>query len=99
MERKNYQRLIRRKVFEKKITFEITKMDLDRVENIQKVGFGVDISSEGVGLTTDYALKKDDVLKLYLPVNEVNTNMPVFAKVVWSKQADNNFRAGLMVLG
>ncbi len=77
----------------------ITEMDLSKFENIKKNGFAIDVSSEGIGLTTDYALKRGDVLKLYLPVNRVNITLPVYAKVVWSKQADNNFRAGLMVLG
>lgn len=96
---RNDKRLTKRNLFNQSISFEITNMNTEGVKNIQKVGFGIDISSKGVGMTTDYAFKKGDVLKLYLICNMVNITLPVYAKVVWSEFVNNNCRVGLLLLG
>ena len=98
MEPKSGKRLSERKVFNQPISFEVSETETGQFKIVQKKGFGIDISSKGTGITTDYALREGDVLKLHLPINEVQTSLPVYAEVMWSKPADSHFRAGLLFL-
>ena len=58
----------------------------------------VDISENGLGLTTDYYLRKGDILKLLLPDNCMHSKCPLFAEVVWMKPSNGYFRIGLKLL-
>lgn len=95
---KSQKRLSDRKIFNKPIRFELSIMESGQLKNIQYDGLGLDISQSGLGLTTEYALKEGEVLKLILPVNELDITLPILAETVWSKPANGHFRAGLRFL-
>lgn len=88
------QRLTERKIFNQPLSFEISLVE--SAEIIQKNALGIDISPAGLGLTTEYALKKGEVLKVYIPA--ADTVLPFYAEVVWSEPTDNSWRAGLRFL-
>jgi hypothetical protein len=79
------------------VSFDLSGIESGRLRNIQKSGLGVDISSGGMGLTTDFQLHAGDVLKLYFPVAG-HASLPVFTEVIWSRPADGEFRVGLRFL-
>lgn len=83
-----------RRIFNQPLSFE--KSLMEGFEIIQKNALGVDISSAGLGLTTEYALKKSDVLKVYIPA--ADTVLPFFTEVVWSESTDDYWRVGLRFL-
>ena len=87
-----------RKSIRKPVSFELSLMGSGHPVNILKSGVGVDLSSGGMGLTTDYPLHEGDVLKLFFPVDVGNTSLPVFSEVVWARATDGEFRAGLRFL-
>ncbi len=97
MATKSGKRSSERRVFNQAISFEIYDRE-SKVKNVRIDGFGVDISSNGIGLTTEYSVKKGDVLSVYLSVNEIGTTLPVFAEVLWVNPVDSSFRAGLRFL-
>lgn len=88
------QRLTERRIFNQPLSFEIS--DVNSFEIIRKNALGVDISSAGLGLTTEHALKKGEVLKVYIP--SADTVLPSYAEVVWSEPTDDYWRAGLHFL-
>ncbi|MBI3377963.1 MAG: PilZ domain-containing protein [Nitrospirae bacterium] len=98
MEHKSEKRSSGRQSFNRPVSFEICATKTSQSMDIQQNGLGVDISAEGIGLATDYDLRKGDILKLYLPINNVETRLPAYAEVMWSKPADENLRGGLRFL-
>ena len=56
---------------------------------------GIDISSGGLGLQTDCKLSRGDMVKVDVPLSEGGVAVPLLAKVMWSIQVDNAYRAGL----
>lgn len=95
---KSQKRSSDRKIFNKTIRFELSIMESGQLKNIQYEGLGLDISQGGLGLTTDYALKEGEVLRLIFPINELDITLPIFAETVWSKPANGHCRAGLRFL-
>ncbi len=95
---KSEKRLSDRKILNKTIYFELSIMESGQLKNIQFDGLGLDISQDGLRLTTECALKRGEVLKLIFPSNELGITLPVFAETVWSKPANGHFRAGLRFL-
>lgn len=87
-----------RKTIHQPVSFELSELKQSRPGNVVKSGLGMDISSGGMGLTTDCALREGDVLKLLLPVAAMAATLPVFAEVIWSRPADSGVRAGLRFL-
>lgn len=73
---------------EQSLTFDLAINDSEGFRSCRHKGSGVDISEHGLGLLTRYPLKKDEVLKLLLPLNIAKTFLPVFARVVWAKSAE-----------
>jgi len=69
-----------------------------RIINVRKNGTGVDISSGGIQITVDHKLPRGTVVKLYMPLDAVNTSFPVYSEVVWSKSETDYFRIGLRFL-
>ncbi len=59
--------------------------------------WGIDISSRGLGLTTEYALVRGTVLRLVFPAAK-GADVPVLAEVAWSDPAEGSHRAGLRFL-
>ena len=87
-----------RKAFRKPVLFEQMATGLNRRKNIQWNGVCFDISEDGLGITAGCWLKKGEVIKLFIPVSQKNTTLPVFAEVRWAHSNNNNFRTGLMFL-
>jgi len=92
------QRSSPRSAFERPIQFDLNYVDAQGLITIEQEGAGVDISKNGLGLSTAYPLKKDEVLRLHFPLEAVETTLPVFAKVVWAKLVEKRFRVGLEFL-
>ncbi len=58
----------------------------------------VDVSSSGVGMTTNNALREGDVLKLHFSVADLQVTLPVLTKVIWARQEADQYRVGLHFL-
>ncbi len=91
-------RISNRQSFNKAISFELSLIESDQIKNIKSAGTGVDISPDGIGISTNHALTKGAVLKLHIPDDKEKSANTVFAEVVWSKPANNHFRMGLRFL-
>ena len=59
---------------------------------------GIDISSGGVCLEARDALLKGEILKLFIPFQKSDANIPVLAEVLWVSSSNENLRAGLHFL-
>ncbi len=87
-----------RKRFNHSVSVEFSCMDAGKITNGQISGAGIDISPSGVGLTTGHKLVDGEVVRLYLPLEDLDVSMPVYSEVKWSKPAKGCFRAGLRFL-
>jgi hypothetical protein len=87
-----------RKSFRKPIHFEQMASELNRQKTDQSNGVSFDISEDGVGITVGCALKKGEVIKVFIPVSKKNTTLPVFAEVRWVRSTKDNFKTGLRFL-
>ena len=92
------KRLKIRGPFKQSIPFDMIDVESDILRNINYTGTGVDISEHGLGMTSDYPLKKAQVIKLHLPLQKMDRPFSVFAEVMWSMPAKNRFRVGLRFL-
>lgn len=91
-------RLDTRRPFNRKLSFDLIDIELGYLSDVSCSGAGFDISEHGLGMTSYYALKKAQVVKLYLTVKEKDMPLSVFAEVMWSKQENSHFRTGLRFL-
>jgi len=87
-----------RSSYENPIQFELSSLGSEELMPVRRDGVGVDISEHGIGIFTNYPLKKDEVLKLYFPLNSVRATLPVFARVAWAMPAEKRFRVGMQFL-
>ena len=87
-----------RSAYESPLQFELSLLGQEELMPVRREGVGVDISESGIGIFTDYPLPKDEVLKLYLPLNPPRAKLPVFARVVWATPVEKRFRVGLQFL-
>ena len=87
-----------RSAYENRIQFELSSIAAEELMPVKREAVGVDISEEGIGLITNYPLKKDEVLKLYFPLNSIRTTLPVFARVAWATSVEKRFRVGMQFL-
>ncbi len=92
------KRAFKRKIFHRPVSFELSAIEESRRENTQKSGEAINISSGGLSLSTTYALKHGEILKLYLPAIARSASLPVFSEVVWVRQAGAHVEAGLRFL-
>jgi hypothetical protein len=95
------KRMSVREDFNNPFEFELSATKSDSFGDATCHAEGVDISTHGLGLMTDYPLARGMVLRLVLPVRGVETTIPVFAEVAWARQADesgNQVRAGVRFL-
>jgi c-di-GMP-binding flagellar brake protein YcgR len=74
---------------------------MERLELIPGNGVSVDISEGGLGMITDHALNKGDILFFEKEIKEeeikINKIAPVAAIVRWAKEIEQNkYRAGLV---
>lgn len=91
-------RLKSRNPFNHSFSFDLIDVELGYLRNVNCAGVGVDISETGLGMASNHALKKAQVVKLYLPLAEKDMPLPVFAEVMWSKADNSYFRIGLRFL-
>jgi len=98
MDNKQVKRSEKRKPCEQKVTFELSAEKAASFNKTQFNGRCIDISKYGIGLTTEHQLERSQVIKLYLPMKHTETNMPVFAEVIWSKPDNGMSRTGLRFL-
>jgi hypothetical protein len=92
------KRLDTRRPFNSSFSFDLIDVELGYLCNISYSAVGFDISEHGLGMTSNYVLKKAQMVKLYLPVREKDMPLPVFAEVMWSRQENSHFRTGLRFL-
>ena len=98
MDNKQVKRSETRKPCEQKVTFELSADKASRLTKNHFNGRCVDISKYGMGLKTEHQLERSQVIKLYMPMKHTETDMPVFAEVVWSKPDNGMSRTGLRFL-
>ena len=67
-------------------------------DSLELKALGIDISSGGVGLETVDKLRRDDVVKLSVPLDMNSINIPVFAEVRWVATLGERYRIGLQFL-
>lgn len=66
--------------------------------SLMRNGRGIDISSSGMGLETDFAPAKGALLRLHVPFSGTDVKMPVLAQVQWVVAGRKWHRAGLRFL-
>jgi hypothetical protein len=98
MDTKQKRRSFKRKIFNRPVNFELSAIEEGRRENIHMSGEAINISSGGIGLSTTCALKRGEILRLYLPAIARSASLPVFSEVVWVRQAGGCVEAGLRFL-
>lgn len=81
------------------IGFEITLFEeKGQIRTIKTRGYGLDISSNGIGMLSPCAFSKGEVIRVILPKSIMKSESPVFAEVLWSKVEGETCRAGLRFL-
>lgn len=98
MDAHSEQRTSLRQAMARPVSLEHLGLDQGRVHDLRVAGTSVDISSGGLGVTTSGALRKGDVLKLNLAVSDMQVTLPILAEVMWLRQVDGEYRAGLQFL-
>jgi hypothetical protein len=76
--------------------------ELEKVNNLENIGhdgISIDISEGGLGMITDYSLKKGDVLffEKEIKIDDMVVNASI---VRWAREIDDNkYRVGLEFVG
>jgi hypothetical protein len=96
-ERRKYERI----PFIKPIEYSLQDMHMEKLELSLGCGVSVDISEGGLGIISDHALKKGDILFFEEEIREekikINKIAPIAAIVRWAKEIEQNkYRAGLV---
>ncbi len=89
------RRKAERKQFTKPLNFRVSDMEQGPVNS---GGQGVDISSLGLGMTSDHPLAQGMVLRVGLPVEDLGVTLPLFTEVEWVAAVSGSCRAGLRFL-
>ena len=93
------KRISKRTSFQKSVEIELSATHERQADAfLERSGRGIDISSTGMGLETDFAPEKGALLKLLVPLNGSDIKMPVLAQVQWVAAAGAVYRAGLQFL-
>lgn len=93
------RRICSRKPLNCDISFEITLFEGEgKIKTIKTRGYGIDISSNGIGMLSPCAFSEGEVIKLMLPKSIAKSGYPIFAEVLWSKIEGEACRAGLRFL-
>jgi hypothetical protein len=61
-------------------------------------GLTRNISETGLGIIAQEALGEGEVLRVYLPVQSSEVNVPVFTQVCWARSTPKGCMAGLQFL-
>jgi hypothetical protein len=98
MEQNIEKRKLDRTAFSYPVLFEIkgTKSGLSCTTRSE--GYGLDISSSGIGILTDRLLSPGDVVKLYIPLGSTNTIIPTTSEVRWTGVKEGRYRLGFKFL-
>jgi len=89
------KRKYERKPFVKVIRFYLPAPHLEKLKKIDCEGVTVDISEGGLGLITDYPLRRGDTL-FFEPEIRVNDFTAMASTVAWTNEVENNvYRVGL----
>ena len=80
------------------VSLELSGLEGGKIHAVHISGTCVDISSEGMGITTNDVLNEGDVLKLHLSVNDMKVTLPILTEVKWLQQVDGQYKAGLQFL-
>lgn len=80
------------------VILESTSLEQGKIRSSQISGTCVDISSEGMGVSTAAPLRKGDVLKLHLSINDMKVTLPILSEVKWLRRVDDQYKAGLQFL-
>ena len=92
-------RLSKRTSFREEVGIELSATSgAEAGVSLLRSGRGIDISSSGMGLETDFRPEKGSILKLLVPLSGSDIKMPVFAQVQWVVAAGVAYRAGLQFL-
>ncbi len=89
------RRMAERKQFTKPLNFRAGNIEWG---DVISQGHGVNISSHGLGMTSDYLLVQGMVVRISLPVEDPGITLPLFAEVTWVSRNLASYRAGLRFL-
>jgi len=92
------KRKLDRASFSYPVLFEINGAKSSPSNTIRSEGYGLDISSSGIGILTDRLLTPGDVVKLYIPLGNTNTIIPTTSEVRWTGVEAGRYRLGLKFL-
>jgi hypothetical protein len=98
MDSRHKKRTCKRRIFNRPVNFEQSANADGLRDDIQMGGDAINISSGGLGLRTTCALKRGEILKLYLPAIARIALLPVISEVVWVRQSGSHVEAGLRFL-
>ena len=98
MEHHIEKRKLDRSSFSYPVLFEMKGTKSGLSNTTRSDGYGLDISSSGIGILTDRLLSPGDVVKLYIPLGSTNTIIPTSSEVRWTGAQEGRFRLGLKFL-
>jgi hypothetical protein len=98
MEQKIEKRKLDRVPFSYPVLYEINSTNSDPSNTIRGEGYGLDVSSSGIGILTDRLMSPGDVVKLYIPLGSTNTIIPTSSEVRWIEIKGGRCRLGLKFL-
>ena len=88
-----------REKYLKKFVVEAISKVKGKSDRVSLNTIGVDISSSGIGITSEGTFKKKEIVKLFLPIAGGKTVVPVYSIVKWTQHQGDRVRAGLQFLG
>jgi hypothetical protein len=98
MEQNIEKRKLDRVHFSYPVLYEINSTNSNPSNTIRGEGYGLDVSSSGIGILTDRLLSPGDVVRLYIPLGSTNTLIPTTSEVRWTVVEDGRYRLGLKFL-
>jgi hypothetical protein len=98
MEQNMEKRKLDRVPFSYQVLYEINSMKSSPSNTIRGEGYGLDVSSSGIGILADRLLSPGDVVKLYIPLGSTKTIIPTTSEVRWTVVEDGRYRLGLKFL-
>jgi hypothetical protein len=94
MEQRPENRQMERKTFPYPVLIELINQEQGTFEHLQNQGQGIDISSQGIGITSESPIDPGQVVKMYIPLGNLETLVPSFSEVRWIKKSNSNYRLG-----
>jgi hypothetical protein len=87
-----------RKEYVKEISFESMLAERNDKGAMIRNGRSMDISHGGISLLAHHKSIEGEILKLSVPLNDLDITVPIFAEVIWVTEFQENYRAGLRFL-